>query len=86
MIFGAERVALFTVSVPVAAPILIVVAAPPMLRVVAVVLNTDAAVLAVVISPSFTARSPSIRRLTKPVPAFVILNVLFVAEPAEPPT
>ena len=54
-------VALFIVVVPVVAPILTLVAAPPMLRVVALVLNTVAVpVPVVVISEPLTAISPEV--------------------------
>ena len=49
---------LFTAVVPVPAPSDNVVAAPPMLSVVALVLNSVAVVAVVVMSPPFTARSP----------------------------
>ena len=50
--------ALLSVNVPVAAPIETVVAAPPILRVVAVVFNKLNVVAEVVISPPLTAKSP----------------------------
>ena len=57
--FGIDNVRLFMDVVPVAAPNETVVAAPPILRVVAVVLNTVAVPLvAVVISFPLTAISP----------------------------
>ena len=62
---------LLTVVVPVLAPILTVVPAPPMFTVVAVVLNTAAVAEVVVISPPLTARSPvnSIPPVTSKSPA-----------------
>jgi hypothetical protein len=50
---------LFTVVVPVASPIEIVVASPPMFKVVAEVLKREAVPTVVVVkSPPFKARSP----------------------------
>ena len=57
--------ALLTEVVPVAAPISIAVAAPPMLSVVAVALTKLNVVAVVVISPPLTARSP-VRTVSPP--------------------
>lgn len=72
--FGKERVRLLMAVVPVAAPILTVVASPAMFSVVAEVLKMLAEAAVVVIFPPFTAMSP-------PVVIFPLLPVIekFVA-------
>src|SRR6185503_21020004 len=64
-----EMVALLIVAVPVVAPSVSVVAAPPTLRVVALALKREAEVLLVVISPPASARSPL--AVTSPLLAIV---------------
>src|SRR5579884_1888200 len=63
--FGKDKVAFLIEAVPVAAPIVKVVAAPPTLSVVAVALNRLPVVAVVVIEPPLTARLPAV--VTLPV-------------------
>jgi len=58
--YGKDIVALLIVAVPVVAPIVKVVASPPMDRLVAVVLKSVAVEFVVVMSPPFSARSPAV--------------------------
>ena len=63
---ASATVALLIVAVPVDAPSVRAVAAPPILRVVAVVLKRFAVACVVVIEPPLTARLPP--RVVRPVP------------------
>ena len=58
LVFPVIVKALFTVVVPVPAPMAIVVAAPPMERFVVLALKSVAVTLVVVRSPPLSARSP----------------------------
>ena len=83
---------LFTVVVPVPAPIPMVVAAPPMLRVVAFVLKTFAVVAVVVTEPPLSARFPEevMLPVSVEVPSIVrlpfaeTLPALSIVVPVEP--
>jgi hypothetical protein len=66
---------------PLVAPIVNDVAAPPILKLVAVVLNTVAVALVVVISPPLTAMSPESVALVPEIPALKVLRPVNTLEP-----